>query len=832
MVGSIRLVRVTLTSLAIVAGFGLSLPPRCIADDKPAEQDKKAKDQAGKVDGASKGDTGKKAATPVPAQSRVDLSKYVVQPGEDPPRPFVPLRPSTVDDRRRIEAVRLYTAARALEDIRRWPQAVELLEEALKLDPDSVAIARRLGRIYVGALGRPDLALQYGKRVLAIEPGDTDTLARLVDHYNKNEPAGAEALLNEVLANPKLGAHAPGRLLAEFELGKLYSNRLNKPDKAADAFAKVVEALDDKSSNRLSAADQMRVLGNDPSTAYLNFGLIFLATKRDELAVKAFARGLLYDEDNPQIALLLAETLLKLKKGEQALALVERSIQRQPQGVEAYDLLAKVLKALNRDNEITPRLEEAARRDSKNVPLQYVLADRYRETGQPDKAEALYTALLTAAPTPQTYRALSISLLKRKKAGDLLKVICEALKRPASPEFEAVKPQLFAVAADDSMAEAMLDAGLQQLSAKPPTLPKVAYLLLARIANSPDKSSPNKNRRLEKLVKLQRLVLEENPTPQAYKDIADSLRRIGKYAEAAATIEKLIATYPNEKSVRFLADLADYYRRAGNNDAFKKYLDEAMKLDAVDADSSRALANLLSDIGRVDDAVKVLRDAIKREPNVPLYELMLGDLLLKFQRNEEAIKQFEDMLKHYGDNEELVKLLRPRLSVIYVSQGNYAKGEAELEALLQRNPDEPGPNNDLGYLYADQGKNLEKAETMIRKALQEDPTRSAYLDSLGWVLYKRGKFKEALEEMKKAAERMKVEIEAEELTPDTTIYEHLGDVYFQLQQLDKAASSWREAVKIGEGIVPPDKKVAEIRKKLEKLEKLGPMPKPSANRTP
>ncbi len=101
--------------------------------------------------------------------------------------------------------------------------------------------------------------------------------------------------------------------------------------------------------------------------------------------------------------------------------------------MEAYELLAKVLTALKRENEITPRLEEAARRDSKNVPLQYVLADRYRETGQPDKAEALYKALLTSQPTPLTYRALSISLLKRKKAADLLKVICEALKRPAKP---------------------------------------------------------------------------------------------------------------------------------------------------------------------------------------------------------------------------------------------------------------------------------------------------------------------------------------------------------------------------------------------------------------
>ncbi len=105
-----------------------------------------------------------------------------------------------------------------------------------------------------------------------------------------------------------------------------------------------------------------------------------------------------------------------------------------------------------------------------------------------------------------------------------------------------------------------------------------------------------------------------------------------------------------------------------------------------------------------------------------MYEITLGGILTKFGRNDEAIKIYEDLLKRLGGDDqfaEIVSMIRQSLSVIYVNQGNFAKGEAELEAALQRNPDEPGPNNDLGYLYAEQGKNLEKAELMIRKALQE-----------------------------------------------------------------------------------------------------------------
>jgi tetratricopeptide (TPR) repeat protein len=829
--GSIRTLRVTLTSLVVVAGVGLVGPPAGLSDDKPAPQ-AKAADRTGAVDSGKSEPSAPTRARPSGRLS--EFSAFFSQPGDDPPRPFVPLRPATVDDRRRIEAVRLYSAARALEDVRRWTDAVALLQEASKLDPDSVAIARRLSKIYIGAMARPDLAIEYGRKVLALEPGDTETLSRLFDFFmqldpEKSDAAGAEALLKEVLANPKLDAHAPGRLLAEFELGKLYSERLRQFDKAADAYAKVIDALDDKRANRLSPADQNRVLGNDPSMAYLNFGVVFIGVRRDELAARALERALVYDEENPQIALLLADTYLRLHKSDQALGLVDRIIKGQPEGVESYELLSKVLTSLGREKEITPRLEAAAQRDSKNVPLQYILADRYRETGQVEKAEALYKALLTTQPTPQTYRALAASLLKRKKAGDLLKVICEALSRPSTQE--TIKPQLQAAAADDAMAEAMLDAGYAQLSANPPTLPRSAYQVLTFIAN-PDRGTTNKPRRLERLLKLHRLQLQQAPSAQVYLEIAFTQRRMGRPAEVVATIEQMLEKYPAEKSINILTFLADYQRRAGRQEAAKATLAEAMKLPAADPETQVQLAGVLSDTGQVEDAIRILRNLASKEPNNPAFEVELADKLSRFGRNEEAIKIFEGLLKRHGENDDWVNRIRSKLSVIYVNMGNYAKGEAELELILQRNPDEAGPNNDLGYLYADQGKNLEKAESMVRKALQEEPDNFSYLDSMGWVLFKQGKVKQALENLTKAEEQMKVFMERLGLGLDPTIFEHLGDVYFQLHEVDKAEDAWRKAVKACEEAIPPDKRVGDIKKKLESLRKLTPAVKPSSSQSP
>lgn len=814
---SSRWFRLALSSLVLLVGLGQARPAPG-ADDKPGAQ-ARPEEKAG--------DKGKARAPAAKAEDwRSEVSAFFSQPGDDPPRPSVPLRPATVDDRRRLEATRLYSAARALEDRGLWSDAVAILQDAAKLDPDSLAIVRRLSKIYIGALGRPDLAVQYGRRVLAMDPGDTETLTRLVEFYSKRgEAESAESLLKEVLASPKLPAHSPGRLVAEYELGRLYSTRLKNLEKAADAFARVVEDLDDKSANRLSPVELNRILGNDPSSAYLNFGMIFLATKRDDMVVKALERGLVYDEDNPQIALLLADALLRLHRADRALELVDRTIRRQPQGVEAYDLLAKVLKALGREKEITPRLEEAARRDSKNVPLQYVLADRYRETGQVDKAEELYRALLTSQPTPQTYRALASSLLKRKKAGDLLKVFCEAWKNPMAKA--AILPQARGVAEDDALTLAMLDAGIEQLSARPPTLPPIAFRVLADIAAA-DRAAAGRPSRLERLLKLHRLELTQAPTSMAYREIAETLRRMGRYAEAAATVEEMFARYPGEKSVLTLVSLADFQRRAGRMDAAKASLAAAMKLEANDPEAMRMLALRLADVGQFDDSVRILADMGKREPNNWVYDLTRAEILSRFGKNPDAVKVYQDVLKRFGGDDEAVKFARAGLSVVYVNMGDYPKGEAELEMLLQRNPDEAGPNNDLGYLYADQGKNLEKAEAMIQKALQEDPENFSYLDSLGWVLFKRGQFKGALEALTKAAERMKLE----RPESDPTILDHLGDVYFQLQDVAKAEESWKQALKIAQETIPPDKRTGEIRKKLEALRKLGPRPKASTSPSP
>ncbi|MDR3639237.1 MAG: tetratricopeptide repeat protein, partial [Isosphaeraceae bacterium] len=549
------------------------------------------------------------------------------------------------------------------------------------------------------------------------------------------------------------------------------------------------------------------------------------AAKRHDLALKAFQHGLVYAPDHPQLRVKLAQTLLDLNRPQQALEVIEAHIKRQPQGREGYELLAKALIALKRENEITPRLEEAARLDAQNLPLQYSLADRYRETGQVEKAEALYKKLLEATPTPQGYAALADSLFQRRQTEDLLRVIAQALgKFRNNDAATAVDAVLKKITDSPEYAGQAIDVGRKLLTSEPPSIDRqIGVDLLVHIATN---SKDPKN--LEKFLPVQRLAVQWNPSPPTYRQLAELLKLVHKPGEAAAVIEQLMEKFPDERSAQLLLLLSGLLQNADEKEKALQATRDAAKLDPREPFIQLRLILLLGQTNKPDEAVTLGHEVLKNDPANPDFNQVLGYILTQFGKNEEAIAHYKSLLDRFPNKEDVVKVAHSGLSVVYINLGEFTKAEKELEVLLERDPDDAGVNNDLGYLYADQGKNLEKAEAMIRKALAETPDSAAYLDSLGWALFKRGKLREAAEQLETAVKQN----EAKESSTDATIYEHLGDVYFQMQETGKARTAWEQAEKAGEKAVPPDKRLPEIRKKLKSLKEVGYILRPSTDNTP
>src|SRR5208337_1343888 len=104
-----------------------------------------------------------------------------------------------------------------------------------------------------------------------------------------------------------------------------------------------------------------------------------------------------------------------------------------------------------------------------------------------------------------------------------------------------------------------------------------------------------------------------------------------------------------------------------------------------------------------------------------------------------------------------------------------------------------------GYMLADRNVKLDKAREMIEKAVRLDPKNAAFVDSFGWVLFRQGKAQEGLAQIQKA-----IELSDE---PDPALFEHLGDIYAKMNQLDKAREAWRKSLALEAN--------PEVRKKLD-----------------
>jgi len=97
--------------------------------------------------------------------------------------------------------------------------------------------------------------------------------------------------------------------------------------------------------------------------------------------------------------------------------------------------------------------------------------------------------------------------------------------------------------------------------------------------------------------------------------------------------------------------------------------------------------------------------------------------------------------------------------------------------------------------------NLQEARRLVERALALDPQNGAYLDSLGWVHFRLGDWEKAVEYLEYAARL---------LDDDPTIFDHLGEAYLKLGQVDQAEAAWHRALEL-------DPELEDIKRKLESL---------------
>jgi Flp pilus assembly protein TadD len=112
--------------------------------------------------------------------------------------------------------------------------------------------------------------------------------------------------------------------------------------------------------------------------------------------------------------------------------------------------------------------------------------------------------------------------------------------------------------------------------------------------------------------------------------------------------------------------------------------------------------------------------------------------------------------------------------------------EADLRAVLEKNPDDANALNALGFTLADHyPERLNEAKTLIVRANEVKPGEPAILDSLGWVNYRMGNYDEAIAYLREAFARMF----------DPEIGAHLGEALWESGQRREAQKIWAQVLK-------------------------------------
>ena len=224
------------------------------------------------------------------------------------------------------------------------------------------------------------------------------------------------------------------------------------------------------------------------------------------------------------------------------------------------------------------------------------------------------------------------------------------------------------------------------------------------------------------------------------------------------------------------------------------------------------LAGALAACDRIEPALAAARMAEEKKSDSARFASRVPWILFRAKRYDEARQAYEKLFARFGGEKDSVETLavlreaRLSMSALCVVQGRLDEAEEWLQQVLDEYPDDVEANNDLGFLWADENKHLDRALKMIAAAVAAEPENRAYRDSLGWIFYRLGRFPEAVAELEKAVD---------EKQPDGTILDHLGDAYEKLGRHDQAVAAWQRA----KAALEKDKEPEKARKVKEKMTK-------------
>jgi tetratricopeptide (TPR) repeat protein len=684
-------------------------------------------------------------------------------------------------------------------------RAEELITKALELDPKNVIAHVRRSEL---ALAKSDSADALAAALTATELAPNDLmaqmqlgivhLARLREHTAKGEPVPDSVYLAAEKALRRAAEIQPKGFQSRVELGRLYAvwPEHNEQAKAAFVEAMQVAKTDDGRARSAGAAISFARAAGDQD----------LLRSSLQTLVEA-APGNLLGWGH------LADLEERREKGAGD-AVFRRLLESRPTDIDAHIRYAAYLYTHERRDEAYAHLEAQANAGVQPaVALDQIVALRLRDR-EIEPARAAYDRLAREfAASPRTELAKGRIALAENRIDEA----ADALRRYVSTEDTSEGQHLLATAElrrrAYPAAVAAADRALQLNRGDPDELLRLKTNIHATAGDWPQA--------IQTLNRLQREAGSLRPNEQLI--YAQAMYATGRRPGGRAILEQILQTEKPPVEV-----LIEFVQREGQRepDRARTYLDQALERQPGNPQALRLAAQLDLTAGKPAEALARIDKAAESRPLTPALLLLRAQILAAqndFAGAEaEARRAFaaspglpgalellasiyvaqnrvDDAIASFQEAEKAGALPpsgQQLLARLYLTAGRSAEAKPLYEKVLADRADLPGAKNDLAWILAQEGSDLERALTLAQEAQQAQPESPEVADTLGYVYLKKGLHDPALQQFKYAVElAQRSQGNASADRPE--YHYHMGLALKALDRGDEATAAFERALAMG-----------------------------------
>lgn len=662
----------------------------------------------------------------------------------------------------------------------KYKEASIFYRSALKKDLRYGEAYYRLGLTEL-QLGRPMDALRSLRRAYELQPDNLDAAAKLADLYltayvtDPRRPKEVETFLKELQENllkkdPKsfLGLRIKGYLAVGNKDVVTALEAFQKAHEIKPYAKEIVLPLMESlaANNRLAEAEKLgfEMIAKDKTNGPIYDWLYirFLSQKRIDDAEKIYIQKV---ENNPkqtvyilQLATFYYVTQRKADM-EKVLARITSNTKDFPVGhVAVGDFYRRV-------NDI----DNAVKYYEAGMALSGVTADqkalyqkRLVETliarGRKKEALDLVTEVLREHPKDNQAIALRASLWlqdgsKEKVASAISELNSVIVRQPENFVLRFELGRAYLAKGDTEQARVQFQEAIKYKPDYSPARLALAQLHLAK-------------NEFTKAMQMAEDILQYDPNNVTARMLKTSSRMgLGDLVTARQELTQVLSVNPNQTDALFQLGVLNYQEKR-----FKEAEELFIRLQKVAPNDPRGLVGRVeayAGTNRYDEAIRLLQDDLKDNPERSFYRLALGNVAVRAGKYDLAIQEYGKLMAKNPNNFDVqvrkaeahrlkgevdkaisefqrARDLNPndatayvRLALLYESQGRRNEARPLYEQILKLSPDNPIALNNLAYALAEAGGDLDQALTMAQRAKAKFPDDPNISDTLGWVYIKK-----------------------------------------------------------------------------------------------